>query len=70
MGSAPGEGVKRVRVETVSARRPRARWAALGIAVGGGAACAGMVEGKKQEMEKERKDCEGFMVAAMCLVTS
>jgi len=34
MGSAPGEGVKRVSVETASARGPRARLATSGSAAG------------------------------------
>lgn len=70
MGSAPGEGVKSVSVEMASARRPMARWAALGIAAGGCAACAEMAEGMKKETKKKRKECVGFMVAAMCVVTS
>lgn len=68
MGSAPGEGVKKVSVGTASARGPRARWAALGwaalgSAAGGGAACAEMVKGK--EVERKSKECERFMFAAM-----
>jgi len=63
MGSAPGEGVKKVSVGTASAWGPRARWAALGSAAGGGAACAEMVKGKEEE--RKSKECERFMFAAM-----